>query len=197
MAQEVTIRGATFSGVPSISVPDSNGEYHSFVDESEHIIGNLIHLGVCDKALEVAYTLRQQTYTERTNHNGYMFRANSSNNGSKVCYYPVDIRGYTKLSVSGGHWSNQTNSTRSYCDIAVGTLAELEAIRYENHVTNYDCLEVFHGQAGNARSDDINVLNFNISSKTRSATEPIYIGLRLNSYYGSYNHIIINELRLD
>lgn len=35
MAQEVKIRGATYSDVPSISVPDSNGTYHSFVDTSD------------------------------------------------------------------------------------------------------------------------------------------------------------------
>ena len=34
MAQEVRIAGATYSDVPSISVPDSNNVYHSFVDTS-------------------------------------------------------------------------------------------------------------------------------------------------------------------
>lgn len=35
MAQEVQIAGATYSDVPSIEVPDSNGTYHSFVDSSD------------------------------------------------------------------------------------------------------------------------------------------------------------------
>lgn len=35
MAQEVKIAGATFSNVPSIRVPDSNGTYHSFMDTSD------------------------------------------------------------------------------------------------------------------------------------------------------------------
>ena len=35
MAQEVKIAGATYSDVPSISVPDSNGTMHSFVDTSD------------------------------------------------------------------------------------------------------------------------------------------------------------------
>lgn len=35
MAQEVKIAGATFSDVPSIRVPDSNGTFHSFVDTSD------------------------------------------------------------------------------------------------------------------------------------------------------------------
>ena len=35
MAQEVKIAGATYSDVPSIEVPDSNGTYHSFVDTSD------------------------------------------------------------------------------------------------------------------------------------------------------------------
>lgn len=35
MAQEVVIGGAMFSDVPSISVPDSNNVYHSFVDSSD------------------------------------------------------------------------------------------------------------------------------------------------------------------
>lgn len=35
MAQEVVIAGAMFSDVPSISVPDRGGNYHSFVDTSD------------------------------------------------------------------------------------------------------------------------------------------------------------------
>lgn len=35
MAQEVKIAGATYSNVPSIRVPDSNGTYHSFMDTSD------------------------------------------------------------------------------------------------------------------------------------------------------------------
>lgn len=35
MAQTVQIRGATYSNVPSIRVPDDNGTYHSFVDSSD------------------------------------------------------------------------------------------------------------------------------------------------------------------
>jgi hypothetical protein len=35
MAQEVRIAGRTYSDVPSIEVPDSNGTYHSFVDTSD------------------------------------------------------------------------------------------------------------------------------------------------------------------
>ena len=35
MAQQVRIAGATYSDVPSISVPDANNTYHSFVDTSD------------------------------------------------------------------------------------------------------------------------------------------------------------------
>lgn len=35
MAQEVKIAGATYSNVPSIRVPDSNGTFHSFMDTSD------------------------------------------------------------------------------------------------------------------------------------------------------------------
>ena len=35
MAQEVRIAGATYQDVPSISVPDSNNTYHSFMDVSD------------------------------------------------------------------------------------------------------------------------------------------------------------------
>ena len=35
MAQEVRIAGATYQSVPSISVPDSNNTYHSFMDTSD------------------------------------------------------------------------------------------------------------------------------------------------------------------
>jgi len=35
MAQEVHLMGATYSNVPSVRLPDSNGTYHSFVDSSD------------------------------------------------------------------------------------------------------------------------------------------------------------------
>lgn len=39
MAQEVRLMGATYSDVPSIQVPDSNGVFHSFVD-----VGDALYL---------------------------------------------------------------------------------------------------------------------------------------------------------
>ena len=35
MAQEVHLMGATYSNVPSVRLPDSNGTFHSFVDSSD------------------------------------------------------------------------------------------------------------------------------------------------------------------
>lgn len=35
MAQEVRLMGATYSAVPSVLLPDSNGTYHSFIDTSD------------------------------------------------------------------------------------------------------------------------------------------------------------------
>lgn len=35
MAQEVRLQGATYSNVPSVSLPDSHGTFHSFMDTSD------------------------------------------------------------------------------------------------------------------------------------------------------------------
>ena len=48
MAQEVRIAGVTYQDVPAISVPDSNGVYHLFVDA---IDGNSIGYGLTDGTL--------------------------------------------------------------------------------------------------------------------------------------------------
>ena len=166
--------------------------------------GNMIHSSALDvdafpswtsPYTAVAYTLRENTFSWRPDNNGAMFRANTSNNGVKVIYYTLDVRPYSHIYVSGRHFSNQSVVARNRAEILVGTATQMRAIRYDNASTSYGCANIGEFTSGNQNADSFTI-TADISSITSGATDPIYIGFRLNSYYGSYNHIRINEWEL-
>lgn len=144
--------------------------------------------------LVAAYTLRQSSYTEDVGYSGFTFKSSTSNNGIKVMYIPYDIRDFSGISVAGNFIATTTTGNRARFSVFVGTESQIEAVRYDNEASYYGCTSIF--EANNTLSGDINVENFDIGSVTQNATEPIYIGLRVNSYYGSKHELHLSEINL-
>lgn len=143
-----------------------------------------------------AYTLRQQTYTVLQGYNGITFRSSSSANGCKSVYYPIDVRPYSQLDVTCIHRSTVLNTgKRGLASIVVGTEAQIKALRYDDWSSVSGCTVILDMNTGTANSDNEHTASIDISSRA-SSSEPVYIGLRCNSYYGSTNTISIQSLTL-
>lgn len=153
---------------------------------------------VCSiSSLTEAYTLRQQSYNVLTNYNGFTFKSSSGNNGSKVVYYPLRINNYTNVYVKGTHYnSGSWSGMRACCSIVVGTRSQIAAIRYGDSASDSGCTIVVEDKAGSVGGTNNIETSVDVSRATVGATEDIYIGIRLNSYYGATNRITLETLTL-
>lgn len=163
---------------------------------SLHNAFTMIAESVSNFVMTVAKTLRQQTYTASAGNNGFTFKAASDNSGMKIIYYDVDIRQYSSVTASGSHYTSYAgNGTRCRVEVLAGTLANLNSIGYNDDGSSKGCIEIIADTAGGGTSP-VSASSVDISS-LQSSPDPVYIGLRANSYYGSTNRILLDTLVLE
>lgn len=143
-------------------------------------------------ALIQRHSLRVATYTEFTGHNGFNIKSSSSNNGCRVMYIPFNIKGYSviKKIVGKRTYSGSASGDRYYTRIFVGSLENIQRVRYETDPSTVGCLTIYNVKQG---EDEFNFEDLDISRYTNN---DCYIGIAVNSYYGVENGIGISELVL-
>ena len=157
---------------------------------------NIITESVSSFVLSVAKTLRQQSYTPSANNNGCTFKSAADNSGMKIVYYDVDVRQYSSVTASGQHYTSYGGSgNRCRVEVLAGTLAQLNSIGYDNTGASKGCVEIIADTTGGGTTTDIAASGVDISS-LQSSADPVYIALRLNSYYGATNRILLDTLTL-
>ena len=158
---------------------------------------NMIVESVSAFRLSVAKTLRQQSYTASAGNNGCTFKAASDNSGMKIVYYDQDIRRYSSVTASGQHYTSYGGSgNRCRVEVIAGTLAQFSAIGYTDTAVSKGCVPVIVDEQGGGTTHDISASAVDISA-LQSSADPVYIGFRLNSYYGSTNRILLDTLTLN
>lgn len=164
---------------------------------SLHNAFTMIAESVSNFVMTVAKTLRQQTYTASAGNNGFTFKAVSTDAGMKIIYYDVDIRQYSSVTASGLHYTSYGgNGNRCRVEVLAGTLANLNSIGYTDTGSSKGCVEIIADTTGAGSTTSLSASSVDISS-LQSSPDPVYIGLRANSYYGSTNRILLDTLVLE